>query len=356
MGLFGQMPLTYVYATYGLFKLPNVMSAVAYWFFSPLSQDSSQFFYHVFTWANFGTLLFIRVAGIFLLLQTVTKKRVILAFGTVIFSVFFCQQAFIRGTFFLSYYPLGMYFIVRFFQELRVGYFAAALFFLATVLGSSVLYGSCMYLPTHFFIISGILWRLFFYTGQPRFNWRFEDWKRALWFIPAGLLIIAPYFYIVKFCLNDIAFGRADSRISHIFSLSWYFHKAILDLGDPVSFISSNLNFLPYQAAVLYMGGAFFFLALAGLILSRNSLKWFFGLGILFIWLLSFPREGLNIGLIAHWLNALTNPLKTLPRSYFVQNQVILPFLMMPLAVMGIEVMGEIYSGKRFSNNRTAPC
>ena len=123
------MPLTYVYATYGLFKLPNVVSAVAYWFFSPLTQDSSQFFHHIFTWANFGTLLFIRVAGIFLLLQTVTKNRVVLAVGTVMFSVFFSQQAFMRGTFLLSYFPLGMYFIVRFFQELSVRYFAAALFF-----------------------------------------------------------------------------------------------------------------------------------------------------------------------------------------------------------------------------------
>ena len=69
-------------------------------------------------------------------------------------------------------------------------------------------------------------------------------------------------------------------------------------------------------------------------------------MGVLFLWLLSFPREGINIGLIAHWINVLTNPLKTITRSYQMAGQSMLPYLLMPLAVMGIEAMLELYRGK----------
>ena len=99
----------------------------------------------------------------------------------------------------------------------------------------------------------------------------------------------------------------------------------------------------------IYLGLSLLFLALAGLILSRNRLKYFFALGVLFLWLLSFPREGLNIGLMAHWINALTNPLKTIPRSYYFTCHAMLPYLMMPLAVMGIEAMDELYRGRKYS-------
>jgi len=345
---FGQMPLTYTYATFGFFKLPNVMTAFVYWLLSPLSLNSSQFFHHVFAWANLGTLLFIRVAGIYLLLQTVTRNKHILRWGTVFFAVFFCQQAFMRGTFLMSYYPLALYFLVRFFQNLQMRYLAATLGLLAVVLGSGIIHGACMYLALHFVIISGIIWRLFILPKASPHQWRGAHWKKYAWIIPVGLLMVGPYLYIAKFCLADVAFGREASRIGHLLSLPFYFHQQILDLGDPVSFWSNNLNFLPYQDFVFYMGIGFFFLAVAGLILSRNSLKWIFALCILFLWLLSFPREGFNIGLIAHWINALTNPLKSLPRSYFVTTQSMLPFLMMPLAALGLEAVIEIYAGKKF--------
>jgi hypothetical protein len=349
---FGQMPLTYVYATFGLFKLPNLISAIAYYLCHPFVHNSSQLFHHVFTLANLGTLLFIRVAGIFLLLQAVTKKKYILCLGTVIFSVFFCQLALMRGTFLMSYFPLGMYFIVRYFQVLQWRYLAATIFFLAVVMGSSVVHGACMYLPIHFFIISGILWRVFICKKNFSFNWHAINWKNAVLLLSAVVLIILPYAYIVHYCLHDTAFGMEDSRINHIFSPSGYFHRLVLDLGNPQSFFSDDLNYLTYAYYYVYSGWMLFFLAVAGIILSRNTLKWFFALGILFLWLLSFPREGMNIGLIAHWVNVLTNPLKTIPRSYVACNQGMLPFLLMPLAVMGIEAIGEIYAGNKFSSTR----
>lgn len=350
--LFGQMPYFHTYATIGMFKLPNVVTAITYYLLAPFSADSGRLFHHVFTWANLMTLLLIRIAGIFLLLKIVTKNRIILTLGTVIFAVFFSQLAFVRGTFYMSYFPLGIYFVVRFFQDLQWRYLTALFLFFIIGLGNGVLHGAYMYLPMHFFIIAGILWRIFFNPASRNsidgHFWKSLRWKHVVWVILVAVFIMAPYVYIAKFGFPDLAFGQANSRISHPFSPLWYFHNPELDIGNPRTFFSAILNTQAIDD-MYYIGISFLFLALAGLILSRNTLKWFFALGVAFLWLLSFPREGINIGLIAHWINALTNPLKTIPRSYRFACQPMLTYLLMPLVVMGIEAIRALYEGKKYS-------
>jgi hypothetical protein len=348
---FGQMPYFHTYAVFGLFKFPNVITAITYYILAPFTEDSSRLFSQVFVWADLMTLLFIRIAGIFLLLKTVTKNRIILTFGTVIFAVFFSQWAFMNGSFYQSYFPLGMYFIVRFFQEVQWRYLAAMFLFFIISFGNGMHYGGYMYLPMHFFIIAGIIWKTLFNPASKPFDvhfWRSLQWKKIAGVILVAVLIIAPYVYIIKFGFPDIAFGQENNRITHPFSPQWYFHNPDMDLGDPSYFFSSVLNMCTLSSRY-YLGLTFLFLALAGLILSRNRLKFFFGLGVFFLWLLSFPREGVNIGLIAHWINALTNPLKTIPRSYYFACHSMLPCLMTPLIVMGVEAIYELYRGKKYS-------
>jgi hypothetical protein len=350
---FGQMPFFHTYEVWGFSEFSNLITAIAYYALAPFSQDSSQLFHHVFAWGQLMTLLLMRVIGIFLLLNIVTRNRYILTIGTVVFAVFFCQMAFLRGVFWGSYNPLGMYFIVRFFQGLQWRYLATILIFFALRISGGVLGEGYMYLPMHFFIIAGVLWRVFCYKG-PRApsDIRFGDalqWRKMAGIIFIMALILAPYLYVDKFGLPDLSFGQGDSRLVHMFSPAVYFHKLPLDLGGPTTFFSDILNFQTMNSSTLYEGWTFLFLALAGFILSRNTLRYFFALTIFFLWLLSFPREGLNIGLIAHWINALTNPLKTIPRAYVTSCQAILPYLLMPLAVMGIEAMYELYQGKKYS-------
>ena len=349
---FGQMPYFHTYAVFGLFKFPNVMTAMVYYALAPFSEDSGRLFHHVFAWVNLMTLLFIRLAGIFLLLKTVTRNRVILTAGTVIFAGFFSQWAFLKGGFYMSYFPLGMYFIVRFFQGLQWRYLAAMFLFFIISLGNGVHYGGYMYLPMHFFMVTGILWRAFFRPSSSNstnvYSWKSFRWESMRWVILVAAFIVAPYAYIIKFGFPDLAFDQANSRISHPFSPQWYFHNPDLDLGNPGSMFSGVLN-MHTGFDTFYLGLSFLFLAMAGLVLSRNALKWFFGIGVAFLWFLSFPREGINIGLIAHWINALTNPLKAIPRAYQYPFQSMLPYLLMPLVVMGIESMRELYDGKKYS-------
>jgi len=348
---YGQMPFFHTYAVLGLFKFPNVMAAITYYLLAPFSGDSGRLFHHVFAWANLMTLLFIRVAGIFLLLKTVTRNFIILAAGPVVLGVFFSQYTFLAGVFWASYLPLVMYLIVRFFEGFKWRYLAALLMVLAVVLGSGVINFGYMYLPIHFFIIAGILWRFFFKAPNPSsigisVPKEFLHWK-MIGIILMAVLIAAPYAYILKFGFPDIAFGQASSRISHPFSPQWYFHNPDMDLGDPHGFFGAIL-INQGTDNLYYLGISFLFLAMAGLVLSPNTLKWFFALGIFFLWLLSFPREGVNLGTIAHWINALTNPLKTLPRSYLNICHSMLSYLLMSLSVMGIEAIHGLYKGGKY--------
>jgi len=95
---FGQMPFFHTYAVFGFFKFPNVVTALAYSVLAPFSENSGRLFAHVFVWADLMTLLFIRIIGIFLLLKTVTKNRVILTIGTVIFAVFFDRRQYLDAS------------------------------------------------------------------------------------------------------------------------------------------------------------------------------------------------------------------------------------------------------------------
>lgn len=352
--MFGQMPYYHTYAVEGLFKFPNVVTSIAYYLTAPFLGYTSQLFEHLFIWVNLMTLLFLRVVGIYLLLKTVTKKQWLLMVATVIFAVFFSQLAFIRGTCYMSYFPLGIYFIVRFFQGLQLRYLLASLAFLVVGLGNGILHGAYMYLPFHFFILAGIIWRCFL-NPSPRpnsdINLRdYSQWRKIVLVVLAAFFILLPFACIVKYGFHEVAFGQANSRISHMFSPQWYLHNPDLELGSPPHFFADILNMQTIDV-MFYVGIVFLFLSLTGLILGRHPLKWFFAIGIFWLWLLSFPRSGVNIGLLAHWINILTNPLKTIPRSYLYACQPMLPFLLMPLAVMGFEVIEELCQGKKFKGS-----
>jgi len=349
---FAQMPYFHSYDTLGLFKFPNVVSAVTYYLLNPFTSDSARLFHHVFTWGYLFSILLVRLVGIFLLLRLVTRNRIILAVSTVIFSVFCCQIAAMDGAFYRNYMPLGAYFVIRLFQTLELRFLIASFLYMVVVMGNEPLHGSYMYLPIHFLIIAGVLWRFFIEKDLPapqHLFWHNWKWRDAIWTFVVAFLILAPYAYIVQFGFPDFAFGQQDSRIGHPFSPQWYFHNPNVELGSPRLFFSKFLN-MQVLGIEFYVGLSFIFLAMAGMVFNRTKLKWYFIIAIMLLWMLSFPREGLNIGILAHWINALTNPLKTIPRSYEATCQSMFTYLLMPLAVMGVEAIGALFKGQQYSN------
>lgn len=356
---FGQIPMTHTYATFGMFKFQNVVTALLYYILSPFTVHSAALFHHAFAWGNLLSHLILRVVGIFLVLRCLTKNQWIVALGAVLGGVFFSQPAFLWGTFFMSFIPIFMYFVLRFFQTFQWRYLAGAFLFFVVSLGNGIIHTGYMYVGFNSFIVSCVVWSAIF----NRQGW-VDFWGRVKTFrSPAHLrnialillvsvLIVGPYAYIVKFRMHDVAFDVANSRISKMFSPEFYFKKLEISLADPRCFFKDTLSFDWTTNPTVFFGWMVLFLATAGLVLSRKSIKWVFGGAILLLWLLNHPRETVNIGLIGHWINILTNPLKNLARSYFVSSYVTLAYLLIPLACLGIEEILKLWRDEQHARSR----
>lgn len=339
---FGQMPLTYTYATFGLFHFQNLVTSLLYIVAAPFFERSAELYHHVFAWANLLSSLALRLSGIFLVLRAISIPRWILIPATILFAVFFSAPAFAWGTFHMSFFPIFMYFILRFAQTVQLRFLIATALFFLICLSNGIIHTGYLYIGMHFFVISCLAWSVLY----NREAWRaclervkLSSKKRIISAIAviglAAAVLAGPYAYIIRFCLGDIAFGAENSRIHQMFNPDFYFRTLELHLGDPRFFFKDTLDFL--STDYHFLGWTLWFLAICGLVLSRNRIKWLFLWAIVFLWLINHPRDHVNIGTVAHWINFLTNPLKSLCRAYYIGTYTMLPYLLMPLAALGIE-------------------
>ena len=126
---FGQVPHAFLWVTHGMFRLPNLLTSAAYILLSPFTDNSAQFFDRVFSIVYIGSLMGIRVMGIFLLLKRLTEDKWILRVCPVIFAIFF-SPGFMFGTYYQSFFPLLMYFILSFFLTGRPLYLGLTALFM----------------------------------------------------------------------------------------------------------------------------------------------------------------------------------------------------------------------------------
>lgn len=352
----GQMPMAYTYVTFGIFKFQNIVASLLFVLAAPLSDHTGQTFHQMFAWGNLLAHLFLRVAGIYLLLRCLKVDPRIVPPATIMLAVYFSQPAFLWGTYMMSFYPLLMYFMVRFVQEWRWRYLAAYLMMYPIAAGNGLIYVGAMHTGMHFFVISCLIWGL----SVQRKPWPLlkQDWVSMpvliRWGMTAGLMtaalfIVAPYVVLISKELGEVAFGAEESRISQPFNPDFYFKKLELSLASVPRFLSDTFNFIEYGTPMIFLGWMSAVLALIALVFSRQSIKWLFAMVIMFLWLLNHPRDEISLGSIAHWINALTNPFKTLTRSYLVVSYTVLAYALMPLAILGIDAIVKMMrdEGKR---------
>ena len=355
---FGQLPHVFFWLTHGMFRLPNLLTAITYVLLSPFADNSAQFFDRVFSIVYVGTLLSIRTTGIFLLLKRLTDDKWILTAGTVIFALLFCPPAFLLGTFYQSFYPLWMYFILSFFLTWRPRYLGMASLFMLLSFSQGIIHTCYMYLGINFFIIScGVYglcthykklshWQKFFIKNSRNL------WLGALALLSASIIILGPYVYMQLFWLKDVVFGADHSRLSSMWSVAHYFRDLKLDQTPPSDFFRRMLDFTFMPGRSFFLGYSMFFLSGVAVTMSPDRRKWIFVLAILLVWSINFPRDTFSIGLFGHWINALTNPLKVMVRSYQTAINSIFGYLLMPLAAMGWGVLKDLGGGVVFKPKR----
>jgi len=349
---FGQLPHTFFWVTHGMFRIPNVLSALVYVLLSPFADNSARFFDSVFSIVYFGSFLCVRTIGIFLLLKRFTDDKWILGAGSVIFALFFSPTTMISGMFYQHFFPLLMYFILSFFLTWRLIYLGMAVLFMVISLSQGVVHTFCMYLGINFFAISCCIYSLFVHRSTiSRWQDFFKNNSRSLLMGSLGLLILTviimgPYVYMFLFCLKDVAFGIDHSRLTGMWNIANYFHGyPPLDQTVPSDYFRRMLDFTFEPGRSFFLGYMMFFLSGLGLAMSPDRRKWIFVLTIFLIWSVNFPRETFSIGLIGHWLNALTNPFKVMVTSYQMASNACFWFLLMPLVVMGLGVLKDLGQG-----------
>jgi len=355
---FGQMPHVFFWLTHGMFRLPNVLTAAVYILLSPFTDNSAQFFNQVFAIVYIGSLLCIRTIGIFLLLKRLTDDKWVLRTAPVIFALLFCPTAFLFGTFYQSYYPLWMYFILSFFLTWRMRYFGMSILFMLLSFSQGIIHTCYMYLGINFFIISCAVYSLSVNRAKLG-QWREFLKKNArniqigsLGLLAVAGIILGPYIYMQAFWLKDVLFGADHSRLSGMWSAAHYFHDLKLDQSQPADFFRRMLDFTFLSGRSFFLGYMMFFLSGVALTMSGDRRKWIFVISILLVWSINFPRDTISIGLIGHWVNVLTNPLKVMVRSYQTAINSIISYLLMPLAVMGWLVLKDLSRGGVYQTRR----
>ena len=167
----------------------------------------------------------------------------------------------------------------------------------------------------------------------------------AGWLLGAAIIILGPYAYMQLFCLKDAAFDAQHSRLTGMWSAAHYFHSLMIDQSPPSDFFRRMLDFTDMSGRSFFLGYMVFFLSGLALTISSDRRKWIFVSAILLVWSINFPRDTFSIGLIGHWVNVLTNPLKVMVRSYQTSINSIIGYLFMPLAVMGLGVLKSLRRG-----------
>ena len=351
---YDQMPMTFFYLNFAMYKFSNVLTALIYIPLSWFSHAPAKLFGMVFSFVFIFSAMCIRAVGAYLLLDLFVKKRWILIAGTV-YGIVMLSPQFLMGlstNIIYSLFPLMMYFLLRFFDEFQ---FRHLFWFLAiwTYCISTDLFCGLGYLyqGTHFVILPGLVWM--FIRHRDKFN-NIASWikPKREHIIKIGMLLvltlvmIGPGLYMLKAHKQDYEFGLDQSRMKDPFSIKQYFERPA-GWSPQEQFFTRMVDHTEnlWSLNWLYVGGVAIFFTLFGLCTLKDSRKWILLGAMALFFAINCPRDSTGIGMMAHWINALSNPIKFLPRSYHLACSLLLPFLMLPLCVAGFARFWEEKKG-----------
>ena len=343
---YDQMPLAYYHLTGGLYTYSNVVTAVAHVIVGAFT-SSSEAFHRTFSIVFFGTSIIVRCAGFYLLLGRFTKEKWILFAGTFLGSTLFSIPMYmgLNCVSLYSLFPLLIHFSLRFFERGEVeDIFLALLVFVLGVSFDPMVGVGYFYQGVHLFLLSALAWcvvaqrkqisqvRLgdFMREMRRRRTWAFALTACglcAIMILPSVVMLIAEY--------KSYDFAAESSRLNNVFSVTEYFKRPVF-FAPRIELFFRTFDFQHnlWYGSWVFLGFPAIFLALCGGVLSRDSRKWVFIIAIALMWLINSDRSMFNV---AHWLNALTNPFKFVPRSFHMTGAFLMPYVILPLTVMGMD-------------------
>jgi len=392
---FDQVNNAFFVATNGVYGVANVITAFIYIILSPFFTHPGEAFYHTHMFLFYGLTCLIRTIGGYLLLRKLTSNKAVLFISllylnTILTSYMMTPGLMAHGVY--SFLPLLMYFILCFFEDLRLRTFLSVMLVMTLCLINSPYFTfGYFYQAVHFFILSCIVnfllqrgWRKL--LGRPPLP-RIEFLKN-MGLVACCVLILLPYYWwghalTHDFYVHGSGLGGTQGRFNNIFNFKGYFNLFSKGFANSFEFLGTTLDYQHncHTLSWIFMGASTLFFTLAGMILSKDRRKYVFAgsiLGVIMInnaWFpgsfslleqyIKFAQQApeafwargmhahdwcsygfLMLSTVAHGINALTNPFCFLVRSFHMVS-LLVPMLFLPLIAMGLESCLYLWQRKR---------
>jgi hypothetical protein len=348
----------FFHITSGIYTLANLLTAGAYIILSPFYKYQGEAFQSIHSIGYHASCIFIRTAGAYLLLRKFVRHPWIIFVSLIYLNTLLSSIQYL-GLYTSSYFsllPLLLYFILCFFENLKLNDFLlAVLTFTVCTSNSAFMALGYFYQAVHFFILSCIA-GFFIAHGQESLKNLYQVINKGVTaknlskIVLVGVLcfsIMLPFLQMERtitedFFIPDAFDQNSGGRMTDKFSISKYFSKPTYNLANPFDFFARAVGFGNYVFSDwLFLGFSTLFLSGIALVFSKDKRKHLFLWTIVLIIFLQFPRDPLAVKSIAHWLNALTNPFHFLVRVPHMTS-LLLPFFFLPLVAMGLKTMWDL--------------
>ena len=361
---FDQMPLSFAHLTSGVYAYNQIMTGICYFFFSRFFSSSAAALDVLFSTVLFASAMFIRTAGTYLLARHFTRKRGVIFFSCLLANTVLAYHFYIAPGFdpIGCLMPLAMHFILRFFERPRLKDFLLSGVVLALAVSTKPLFfGSYFYQALHFFILSCLVWFMVVKVLKrlrrreapgasgltpPEKNPTPPAWKvwgGTLSAVALIVILVSPTVYMAKANYWDYDFSHENSRFHNVLSVREYFKRPIY--YSPKSELLPNMiNYVDdkWASSWLFLGYLTPLLVILAMALYRDGRKYIFLVTAILLWLINGPRMTHSFLDLAHWINALTNPLKFMTRSMHAPGAFLMPYVLSPLMIMGLDAVARL--------------
>jgi hypothetical protein len=339
--------IAYTQLSTGLYNTTHLITAFVYTLFFPFYDQPGEAYHHTFSVFSHAVTMFIRTIGGYLLLRKFKISTGMTILSLIILNTFLSSTLYfgLLTENIYSYFPLLAYFILNFFERLRLkDLLRVVLVFVVCVANSPLFALGYFYEPVHYFIIAAAIASLF------RWNLRVKEFspKGGLKLFAAAVLvsglILAPTVIFMKSLSKDFyvagsGLGGTEGRLKNMFNPTKYFSPRSETMIPPVELPIKIIDFKNnwWEKSWIFWGAGITSLAILGLIAARGYARYAFASVIALVILSNLP---LKIGWpwsLAHWINVLTNPFSFLLRSYHMPI-LLLPFVLFPLVAFGLQV------------------
>ncbi|MBI1883194.1 MAG: YfhO family protein [Chlamydiae bacterium] len=363
---YDQMPLAYYHLTGGLYTFSNVLTTIIYALVSPFFDFSGKSFHVMFSMAFFCTTLLMRTVGFYLLLKRFCHSPLVLFCCTVVGSTLLSPHMYLglNCASLYSFFPLLVHFILRFFEDFKLNHFLMALLVFVLSVSFDPMVGlGYFYQGVHFIILGCIVWTIFWnrlrlrrfavslltFLRSPKWDSYKRHFVKILVVIFVSGVVIAPSIYLLLANYGDYDFAGEKSRMVNPLSIKEYFSRPVFYAPQrEILFRLVDFTRNDWGTSWLFLGYTTVFLVAFGVMMNKDSRKYIFLSTAFIFWMINSPRDLLNF---AHWLNALTNPLKFVPRSFHMTGAFLLPYVILPVLALGAQSLYNFVCGRKGSES-----